>query len=256
VERLNENSARKLARRLIAAIVVASLMAVVGLFAVHRAIRQVPEFYRQALTASPATQHDEGQRFEEHALAMHNQLQQAGQWEARFTQDEVNGWLAAELPAKFPRALPPGVSDPRVAIARGKVRLAAHYQRGGVDTIVSLAGEAHLTQQPNEVAIHISQVRAGLLPVPLGKFLQEVTERATRANLPLRWTEAEGTPVALIRVPRQWGESRHRQLVLQRLVFGDGELAVAGRIEPQSKEADDAAPATAVQPAEAETIQR
>jgi len=256
VARVTENKAQKLARRLIAGVAVAALVAIAGLFAVHRAIRQVPEFYRQALTASSTMQRDEGQRFEEHALEMHNQLQQPGHWEARFTQDEVNGWLAAELPAKFPRALPPGVSDPRVAIDHGKVRLAAHYQRGGVDTIVSLAGEAHLTQQPNEVAIHISQVRAGLLPVPLGKFLQELTERAARANLPLRWTEAQGTPVALIRVPRQWGQSRHRQLVLQRLVFGDGELAVAGRIESQSNEADDAAPATAVQPADAETIQR
>src|SRR6267142_2481662 len=138
---------RKIVRRLIAVAAVVALVVVLAVFGVYRAAQRVPEFYRRALAAAPATQHEDGQRLEERALALHNQLHHAGRWEVRFTQDEINGWLAAELPAKFPRALPPGVTEPRIAIDGGVVRLAVHYERSGVDTVVSLAGQAHLTEQ-------------------------------------------------------------------------------------------------------------
>src|SRR5207244_7358450 len=105
-----QNSTRNIARRIIAAAVLVIVIGTVALLVVHRAIQQVPEFYRRALAAPTSGQYEQGQRFEEHALAMHNQLQHASRWEARFTQEERNGWLAAEMPAKFPRELTPGVS--------------------------------------------------------------------------------------------------------------------------------------------------
>jgi hypothetical protein len=248
---------RSVTRRLILAAAGVALFATAALLGVYRASRRVPEFYRKALAAPPTLQREGGQRFERHALALHNQFHHAGHWEVRFDQDDINGWLAADLPAKFPRALPPGVSEPRIAIDRGAVRLAVHYQRSGVDTVVSLSGQAYLTDQPNEVAIHVEQARAGLLPVPLGKFVQEITERAARANVPLRWTEAHGTPVALVRVPLALDDVQRRQFVLERLHFGDGELVVAGRTEEPAPDSDDrAAPSTAVQPGDSEIRQR
>jgi hypothetical protein len=43
---------------------------------------------------------EEGQRFERDALDLHNQLLHGGRWEACLTQDEINGWLATDLPAR------------------------------------------------------------------------------------------------------------------------------------------------------------
>src|SRR5262245_66308041 len=107
---------RKPARRLIIVASAIVLALTIALSAFYRATQQAPQFYREALAAAPRSQHDEGQRFERQALALHNQLQHTGRWEVRFTQDEINGWLASELPEKFPELLPHGVSDPRVAI--------------------------------------------------------------------------------------------------------------------------------------------
>jgi len=247
---------RRFARRSILAAAAAALVATAALLVAYRASQRVPEFYRRALAAPPTAQSEGGQRFEQHALALHNQLHHAGRWEVRFAQDEINGWLASDLPAKFPRALPPGVSEPRIAIDRNAVRLAVHYQRSGVDTVVSLAGQAYLTDQPNEVAIHIDQARAGLLPVPLGKFVQEITERAARAGVPLRWTEAHGAPVALIRVPLALDDVQRRQFVLEQLRLGDGELVVAGRTEELADSEDRAPPSTAIQSGDSEIRQR
>jgi len=160
------------------------------------------------------------------------------------------------LPEKFPQLLPAGVSEPRIAIDRDAVHIAVHYERGGVDTVVSLAGHVQLTEQPNEIAVRIDQARAGLVPVPLARFLEDVADRAARADIPLRWTEVKGAPVALVRVPLETKDAR-RQLVLERLDFREGEFSVAGRTEDESiEQGDKAPPATANQSAESETRQR
>src|SRR5262245_7081908 len=244
---------RKPARRLLLIAVATALSLVLILGAFYRATQQAPQLYRDALAAAPPSQRDEGQRFERQALALHNQLQHTGRWHVRFTQVELNGWLASELPAKCPELLPHGVSDPRVAISEGAMFLAVRYQRGGATTIVSLAGNAHLTEQPNEVAIHLSQARAGLVPIPLSRFLQEISDRAARANIPLRWTEARGMPVALVRVPIERNEDGDRRLLLERVSLADGALTIGGRIESPPAEEP---PLAAGQPDAIETRQR
>ena len=209
----------------------AAALAAVSLALVWRASRQVPAFYRVALAAEPVAQRAAGQRFEREALQLHNQARREGHWEARFTEEEINGWLATDLPEKFPQALPAGASQPRVSIEPGRAQFAVRYARGEIDAVVSLAGEVYLTTEPNEVAIRIGDVRAGALPIPLAQFLDEVAERAGEAGFPLRWTEMEGDPVALVTVPLDPRDFRNRRLVLEKLELAAGELIVAGRTE-------------------------
>jgi hypothetical protein len=253
---------RKLARRLVAGVGVSAIAISLALGGLYWAARQVPDFYRQSLARHRDSEPASGERFEQQALALHNQLQHAGRWEVRFTENDVNGWLADDLPRKFPRLLPAGVSDPRVAIEENSLRLAIRYNRGSVDTVLSLAGEAYLTDQPNEVAIRIGQARAGFLPVPLARLLDDISERAARAGVPLRWTEARGAPVALVRVPFDVslpGREKHdpQRLVLEQLHSLQGEFVVVGRIESVDSDArEQAAPTTAVQPLTSDTRQR
>jgi hypothetical protein len=171
------------------------------------------------------------------------------------TQEEINGWLATNLPEKFPQALPPGISNPRIAIEDEKVHLAVRYSRGGVETVLSISGEAYLTAQPNEIAVRLDRARAGMLPVPLARFLHEITERAAKAGVPLRWTEVRGAPVALLRLPLDRDEDDKR-VVLEDIRWRDGQLLVAGRTEEPSPGTSDQQPATAVQPGPKETRQR
>src|SRR5689334_16187817 len=107
---------RKIARWLIVAAFVSLAVGGLSLWCLFQAARRPPAFYQQAIAAPPADQTEEGERFERTALDLHNQLQHVGRWEARLTQEQVNGWLAIDLPTKFPHALPSGVSDPRIAI--------------------------------------------------------------------------------------------------------------------------------------------
>ncbi|HZN33495.1 MAG TPA: hypothetical protein VFB80_06730 [Pirellulaceae bacterium] len=222
---------RKYARLAVVVLLALAGAGAISLFSLYRASRHVPVFYERALAVQPEAQKAAGQKFEQEALSLHNQVRQPGRWEARFTQDEINGWLAADLPVKFPQALPKGASDPRMALSAGQVQLAVRYERGATKTVVSLSGQVQLTQEPNELAVRIDGVRAGALPLPLAEFRDEIAERAAKAGVPIRWTEAEGVPVALVRLPLDPREFGGRRLVVEELRLTEGELFVAGRTE-------------------------
>jgi hypothetical protein len=247
---------RKTVRQLLFIAVALGIGAALLLAGAYLATQRAPAFYRRALAAPQDEQQINGQHFERSALALHNQIYEAGRWQTCLTQDEINGWLATDLPEKFPKALPPGISEPRIAIENETVHLAVRYRRSGVDTVLSISGEAYLTAQPNEIAVRLDRARAGLLPVPLARFLNEITARAAKAEVPLRWTEVRGAPVALLRLPLDQDEEGCR-VVLEDIRWRNGQLVVAGRTEePLLPTEKDEQPTTAVQPGDKETRQR
>jgi hypothetical protein len=90
--------------------------------------------------------------------------------------------------------------------------------------------------------------------VPLGRFVREITELAAGADLPVRWTEVRGAPVALIRLPVELDNEGRRRVVLDRLDVSGGRLLVAGRAE--AAEAEPRQPSTAAQSDDKATRQR
>jgi len=234
-------------RRLVLTTAASFSLIAIAIVGAYWASRLPPRFYRQAMSASPADALKHGEHFERAALDLHNSSQHLGRWEISLTADEINGWLATDLPTKFPRLLPSGISDPRVAIDGDIFRLAVRYHRDGVDTVLSIAGEAYLTAQTNEVAIRLDSARAGLVPIPLGRLIQEINDRAERSDVNLRWTEVKGSPVALVRLSLESDKSE-RRAVLDRLDIRPGQILLAGRTELLSLPPNhDPAPATAGQ---------
>jgi hypothetical protein len=228
-----------LVRRLLLIFAASAIAVGLVLSVLHWAARQSPRFYEQSLARRPTDEGAGAERLEQQALALHNQLHHEGRFEVRFTEDEINGWLADELPQKFPRLLNSSLSQPRVAIEEGKLRLAVRYRTTSVDTVLSFAAEARLTGKPNELAIRVSQVRAGLVPVPLGSWLEDIQQRAARAGLSLKWSEEAGDPVALVRVPGEIETDENDQpeddephrFVLEDVRLEPGVLVVVGHTE-------------------------
>jgi hypothetical protein len=225
---------RGVIRAALAVVIVLAVVTALALWGVYQASQQVPEFYVQALAAPPETQAAAGQALERQAASLNNQVRRPGRWEARFTQDEINGWLAVDLPKKFPGSLPQGVSEPRVAVSPDEIQLAVKWQQGNTSAVLSAAGDVYLTDEPNQIALRILAVRAGALPVPLARFLDEIAERAASSGLPLEWTEIEGDPVALIKLPLDREEFRGKQLLVEELRLEDDAIVVAGQTESGS----------------------
>ena len=199
------------------------------LFLGYRATQQVPDFYDEAIRLEPQVQQEAGDALEQHVLQLHNEVRQSGRWEAVFTDQQINGWLAYDLPRKFTEALPPGVSEPRVVIDSSQARIACRYESKRFRSVISLDLEIHLTEEPNVLAVRIHQARAGLLPLPLKRFLDEISAKAGTADVVVRWSQVEGDPVALVTVPTRHELYPRREVHLETVELRDGEVYVAGR---------------------------
>ena len=217
----------------IAALLLA-LLVVLSILGAYFASRQVPQFYTEALAAERPAQAEAGHELERRALELRNELQRAGQWKATFTDDQINGWLAVDLVEKFPDLLPPEVQAPRVAINQEEVQLAFRYHSPEVDTVVSFAASVALTEETNVVAVRIRRARAGALPIPLTQFLDRIANKVEGTDLEIRWSQIDGDPVALIRLPREHTDLADKTLRLERFELRDGEAILSGRTEQRS----------------------
>jgi hypothetical protein len=189
----------RLVKRLLVIGIVASLS---FLLAARWAIRQsqkVPEFYQQAIAAAPPENLAESSReLEQRVEQLHAEVAQTGTWSAEFDADQINAWLAAELPKRFPTVQAKGLQDPRVMISEGKLTLAARFTNQRIDAVLSCELTAQLTEQPNRLAVRIDNLRVGALPLPLSKFKQLIAKAAARLHLNVTWEEADEGTVALV----------------------------------------------------------
>ncbi len=220
-------------RKKIAIWTVASVSALVVLIAwfIYRAAQQVPTFYEQAIAAPLDIQKARGDELERRALELHNRTRHSGRWEMEITAAQINGWLAVDLPKKFPGLLPPEVEAPRVAIKPNQVLFACRYVGPHLSTVITLTVEVSLTDQPNEVAFHLVRARAGLLPLPLKQVIDQFQSVAFQTGLSLRWAQRSGDPIALLTIVPQHADKQHRRLILETLHLTNGQLIIAGRTE-------------------------
>jgi len=206
-------------------------VAVGALVAFWRALLFEPAFYRQALDVAAYRQAAASDELEQAVRQLHDRVQHERSWEQIFTDEDLNAWLATELPRQDSRLLPSGVSEPRVVIEPGRVRVAARYEVGGLSTVVSLECEVFQGEEPNVVGLRIGRVRAGAVPIPLDRWVEQATAAARRSNLPIRIDAAGDAPVVLITVPAQSEAWPDRRLTLQRVELLLGRVILGGRSE-------------------------
>ena len=219
------------------------LLAIVAGFALYRASQQKPQFYVEALKAPPPEVREaQREQFEQQAVELRNQALQEGDWRAAFTDDQINAWLADELPKKFPDLLPKEISKPRIKITEKEILAACGYQDQRISTVFSLAMSARLTDQPNEMALTIRSVKAGLAPVPLSRILPMAKERAAKEAPEIRWTtDEDGSPVMLIPL-RFADDDSETDIQLKTLELQEGALDFSGSTKLRASEDEEEAP--------------
>jgi hypothetical protein len=205
---------------------IVAVWALVVFLAIRGALRHVPEFYAEALQADPQQETVAADRMTKQTAALVSDVQKVGRWQARFTEAQINGWLATELGRRHPEYLPPVLRDPRVKISPSAVTVAARYQDGNRNVVVSLTADVYLADV-NVVGLRIRKARAGALPFPLDSVLREIAHATDRWEWRVRWRQADGDPVAEIVVP-EIHQRRDRAVTLDLVQLGDGEIIVGG----------------------------
>lgn len=203
----------------------------IAVLVLYQAAQRQPTFYRQAMLVAPSEYEEAGDQLEQSVLDLHNEVRSVGRWEAVFTEEQINGWLVADMPDKFPNVLPAGTKEPRVAIDAEAVQVACKFDNGKIKTVVSMILDVDLTTDTNTLAVRVSKLRAGALPVPLKQFLDKIAVAARRGQISLQWRQIDGDPVALVTVPVTHEDYAHREIYVDTIELREGAIYLAGHTE-------------------------
>jgi hypothetical protein len=195
--------------------------------ALYWATQQAPPFYAQALALDPAKAHEASDGMLRQTAALTSDLRRSGQWQAVFSAEQVNGWLAYDVRKNHSALFPPDISEPRVAFGANGLQVGFRWQRPAWSTVVNLEADIYL-HDVNVVAIRIRKARAGKLPLPLGGLLNEVIESGREIGLQIEHQQLEGDPLLLVSLPTSFDQSGKR-LSLELLELREGALYIAGQ---------------------------
>ena len=185
-----------------------------------------PSFYRQLKSIPPEVRHAEAQRFVAQSLQLRNDIRNEPNWEAIFSDQEVNAWLAEDLVTQFADQIPPGVQNPRVAFEKDRLTLAFELDQGPIRSVVWVVAAIKVPQE-NALALTLEKVRAGLVPVPMAKLVAKIDEYATSRGFEVEWEhDPNGPPTAILRYAPDVERS---DIVLEKILVRPGELRLSGR---------------------------
>jgi hypothetical protein len=151
-------------------------------------------------------------------------------WAVGFTDEQINsffaeGFIQSGLERKV---LPEGVSDPRIALEPGKLRLAFRYGKGAWSTVISIDFGVWLaTGEQNALVLELEAFRAGAMPIAAQSVLQHITDavKNNNSNVELNWyrNPATGRPCAVLRIQP---DHPRPTIVLQTVQIEQGKMVI------------------------------
>lgn len=191
------------------------------------ALTYEPRYYRDMVPLSLPREQIEGRakHFVAQSLQLRNDICNEPTWEAVFSDEEVNAWLADDLVTHFADQLPPEVREPRVLFEAGRVVLAFRLDRGAFSSVITVVARPRIPAD-NTIELTLEKIRAGILPVPADQVLDRIIERGRIYGVDAAWRKVDGYPVVQLR----YSPSRDRDDVrLDDVDVRAGRIRLAGR---------------------------
>ncbi len=137
-----------------------------------------PSYYRAMLLQSREQRKGKAKRFVAQSLQLRNEIVNDPTWEAVFSDQEVNAWLAEDLlVSHLADQLPPEVNEPRVLFELDRIILAFQLRQRGVESVITVVARPRVPEG-NTVELTLEKIRAGILPVPADNVLDKIIEYA------------------------------------------------------------------------------
>lgn len=163
-------------------------------------------------------------KFVAQSLQLRNDICNEPTWEAVFTDQEVNAWLAEDLVTHFADQLPPEVNEPRVLFELNRITLAFLLKQGAVQSVITVVARPRVPGG-NTVELTLEKIRAGILPVPADNVLDRIIEYARYHGVDAEWTRKDGYPVVLMRYTPN---VEREDVQLEELQIRAGQIRLAG----------------------------
>jgi hypothetical protein len=216
---------RKTSKRLlIAGLILLLVAAIPGLGWVS--LTHKPGFYRAMIQLPRDERAQKAKRFMAQSLQLRNDICNEPTWEAVFSDQEVNAWLAEDLVTHFADQLPPEVHEPRVVFELDRVTLAFELDSGPLSSVIWVVARPRVPEG-NVVELTLEKIRAGVLPVPPERVLDRITEYVRERGLDVQWRRGdEGFPVVTLRYTP---DTERDDVQLEQVHVRHGQIRLAGR---------------------------
>lgn len=218
---------RRLRRPVLVVVAAAGLVAAVLVALVVAVTVTTPAFYAERLdVGAKAGAEQAARRLITKVVGLQAAAKRAGPWEAAITEQELNAWLAVDLPRNHAGLLPAGVTAPRIELADHLVRLGIRVGVGPLSAVVSCGLEVRL-REANQVECTVADARVGSFPVPRGPLLHAVAARLQPLGLMAEIRRGDGRSVLVVTLPAGVGPAA-RRCTIEALAVAPGELLMAG----------------------------
>lgn len=188
-------------------------------------IRYEPSVYHEAAVPPGPERQRMSQECTREFVRLVNAVTGEQEEECRFTNEQINSYLEESfLHQGLGEFLPEGIAEPRLIIEPDKVRLAFRYGAGFWSTIISIDMKVWLAKdEPNVIALELTSLKAGALPITAQSLLNSLSERADRTGINFSWYRHHGHRVALLRFQN---DKSHANLQLHGLQLEKGAIRI------------------------------
>jgi hypothetical protein len=194
----------------------------------YQTAQVVPVYYQELLEQPPEELAEAGDQFESQLLEFQNVAIEVGEWQADFTQDQINGWIASDVPQKFPDAIPTNISKPRIALNENEVKIIFRFESTRFSGIVEASGDAFCTERLNEIAIRIHHLKSGLVSLPIAPWTDRISKMFEESRVPIQWTEDDGDMVALVQLPSNISDEKDQKRIIEAIEIKSGSASFRG----------------------------
>jgi hypothetical protein len=210
-------------------VLIIGLTVLSGLLAVPAAVwvslTHKPSFYQAMVRVPRAQQHDQARRFVAQSLQLRNDICNEPAWEAVFSDQEVNAWLAEDLVTEFADQLPPEVHEPRIVFELDRVTLAFELDQGALRSVIWVVARPRVPE-PNMLELTFEKIRAGVVPVPAEKLIEQIVGHLRQHGLEVEWKRVDSLPVVTVKYTPH---SDRDDVLLEQVQIREGEIRLAGR---------------------------
>ncbi len=190
---------------------------------------RIPAFYRERLPPPLSGWSDLAFEFERRTLDLANNVRRPRPWQLELTDAMVNGWLAADLPTKFPGTLPSSIRDPRVAFIDEELALAFTLDIGFVRTVPVLRVRPQVGDQLDELIVEIRQSSIGWLPVSVSYWRRWLDDAIRSRGIGTQWIDSGANPTLVLRFPESMTTTEFGRWEFEILEIVDDMLVLRGK---------------------------
>ena len=207
--------------------IIASVPAVLAMIplAVWLCLTHQPTFYRAVRTLPHAQSAAKAKHFVANSMQLRNDISNERDWQAVFTDQEVNAWLAEDLVTHFADQIPAEIHEPRISFEHDRITFAFGFDRGPIRSVIWVVARISVPED-NVLALSLEKVRAGMIPISVDRIIGPLTRGARDRGLDVRWSTDQDPPVALIRYRPDGVRS---DIVLEKLTVRQGQIRFSGR---------------------------